>query len=75
MPGYRLYILDESGHIIDRHDLSCPNDRAAMLRSGELVNTRSAERELVNTHSAELWLLNKRVASFKVRYQPDQEDG
>ncbi|RXH28697.1 hypothetical protein XH99_14890 [Bradyrhizobium nanningense] len=65
MPGYRLYILDESGHIIDRHDLSCPNDRAAMLRA----------RQLVTTHSAELWLLDKRVASFKVRSQPYRGDG
>jgi hypothetical protein len=64
MPGYRLYLLDDRGHIIDRHDLNCPNDRAAMLRAAQLVNT----------HSAELWLLDKRVASFKARSQPYQLD-
>jgi hypothetical protein len=57
MPGYRLYILDESGHIMDRHDLNCPNDQAAIFRAGQLVTDQNAE----------LWLLDKRVAIFKVR--------
>ncbi|MEY9185005.1 hypothetical protein ABIG06_006507 [Bradyrhizobium sp. USDA 326] len=65
MPGYRLYILDESGHIVDRLDLSCPNDEAAKFRGGQLAKCQSAE----------LWLLGRRVASFKVRCQPYQGDG
>lgn len=65
MPGYRLCILDESGHIVDRHDLNCPNDRAAMFRAGQLVTYQSAE----------LWLLDRRVASFKVHSRQYQGDG
>jgi hypothetical protein len=56
MPGYRLYFQDESGHIVDRLDLNCPNDDAAI----------GSAKQLVNDQSAELWLLDRRVAIFEV---------
>ncbi len=43
MQLYRVYLLDERGHISGAVDLDCPNDAAANERAKELMGGRDAE--------------------------------
>lgn len=54
MPGYRVYILNEEGRIIGRHDLDCVDDTAA---------TVMVERQFPHPHM-ELWQLDRLVKVF-----------
>jgi hypothetical protein len=52
MAGYRLFCLDEGGHIVDRVDFDAPDDDAAI----------AVARTTYAHHSCELWELGRRVA-------------
>jgi hypothetical protein len=60
MPHYRVYVLDEHGHLTGGFDLDCTEDDVA----------REHARTLADGHEAELWRL---VAQFKfedARHRP-----
>ena len=54
--GYRLYCLDQTGHIVSGRDLSAHDDLAA-LREAEAACTE---------HSVEVWHGARRVARVKL---------
>jgi hypothetical protein len=54
MQRYRVYLLDEHGHISSAVDLECPDDDAA----------KEAAKELVGDRDAELWQQDRLVAVF-----------
>jgi hypothetical protein len=60
MRNYRVYILGEDGHIIDRVDLHCGNDKAA----------KDMARKLAIGQAVELWDGARKIATF----QPSNPD-
>jgi hypothetical protein len=57
MSGYRVYVIDDSDHIIDRIDLDCADDNAAIEYAKRYINGRDIE----------LWQMDRRIARFDMR--------
>jgi hypothetical protein len=55
MATYRVYLLDETGHVTNRLDLESPDDETARERA----------KSLLNENGLELWLLDRHIAVFK----------
>jgi hypothetical protein len=43
MHGYRIYFIDDDGHIKDRVEFACPDDEAAREHARQLADGRDAE--------------------------------
>ena len=54
MAGYRLFCLDEGGHIVDRHDFDAEDDAAAIA----LAQATWSDTD------CEIWELGRRVATI-----------
>jgi hypothetical protein len=52
VPDYHIYRIDETNHIIGRHDCIEPDDLAAIARA----------KELCGPHEVEVWQLARLVA-------------
>jgi hypothetical protein len=54
MQEYRAYIVDPSGHVLERIDMMCSDEEVAKERA----------RQLVDGHDVELWQGDHRIATF-----------
>lgn len=61
MPYYRLYFLDETGHIWLADPMDCDDDDAAIAA----VEAHRAKRN--HLHAMELWQQGRRVKQFPPR--------
>jgi hypothetical protein len=52
VPDYRVYTLDEDGHIVRRSENHCPDDEAALERA----------KNLADGHAVELWERDRCIA-------------
>jgi hypothetical protein len=52
---YRVYLLDDHGHVFAREDIIAENDEEAVLSAAQLQNGRAIE----------VWQLDRRVALIK----------
>lgn len=57
MDGFRAYIVDAEGHVINRVDL--------MFEKQEEAEERA--KALVDGHDVELWQLDRKIATYKSR--------
>jgi hypothetical protein len=55
MQEYRAYLIGWDGHIIDRVDLVCRDDEAAIGRA----------KHLVDGHAVELWHEGRKIVTFE----------
>ena len=52
---YKVYRLDDTGHIVSREDIEAPDDEAAIEKA----------RQFVDGHDIELWQLGRMVTLLK----------
>jgi hypothetical protein len=57
MSDYRVYVVDDDDHIIDRIELDCADDSAAIEYAKQYINGRDIE----------LWQRDRRIARFDTR--------
>lgn len=55
MPGYYAYIMGDDGHVQDRVNVVCNDDREA----------KRLAMQLVDGHAVELWLEARKIAEFR----------
>jgi hypothetical protein len=57
MSDYRVYVIDGQNHIVDRIDLDCADDSAAIEYAKQYINGKDIE----------LWQRDRRIARFDIR--------
>jgi hypothetical protein len=60
MQCYRAFHLDRDGHVIDRVDLNCTDDKDAKQQA----------KQLVIGYDVELWQLDRKIALFNCKPGP-----
>ena len=63
MTDYCVYIFGPDGHISNRIDFFCDDDRAA----------RKCAKQLVNGHDIELWQGARKLARFRHKPRDDSQ--
>jgi hypothetical protein len=53
MPIYRLYSVDDGGHIVNRHEADCDDDLAAFKKAYEFTRD----------HAIEVWLFERKAGT------------
>ncbi len=55
MQDYRAYVLDQNGHVTQRHDFEFVDDEAAIIHA----------RRFVDGHDVEVWQIDRVVKLLK----------